>query len=241
MRSANNGPFSSNWRELLQVVGLRGLPRRRQVHDRVARRALYVTIELMAIWRGVKITVAVTLGIAALILNPWFGATSGFDYGAPEMRAAIEGTWRLTLTPNGEPRREITFRIAQGAAASQPHASSHALVRAAAACGHRSLVRTAGACLDVSDMPLEITVLARGTPEGNVTRGEFRVMATRFVAGYLDAHIADLLISASVTPTGQAEEVTVHSVAPLGHVASLKVQWLSAKDLQPATLQRIAR
>jgi hypothetical protein len=185
--------------------------------------------------------VAVTLGIAALILNPWFGVTSGFDYGAPEMRTAIEGTWRLTLTPNGEPRREITFRIAQGAAASQPHATSHALVRAAAACGRRSLVRTAGACRDTSEMPLEITVLAAGTAAGNGAGGVFRVMGTRFVTGHLDAQVTDVIISARVTPTGQAADVIAGSVAPMGHVDSLEAQELDAKHLQPATLQRMAR
>src|SRR5262249_29005542 len=95
--------------------------RRGRGFDPVARRAFCVTIELMAIRRGVKIMVAVTLGVAALILNPWFGVTGGFDYGPAEMRAAIEGTWRLTLTSNGKPRREITVRIAQGAAASEGH------------------------------------------------------------------------------------------------------------------------
>jgi hypothetical protein len=39
--------------------------------------------------RSIKVTLAVTFGLAALVLNPWFGVTSGYDYGAPEMRAAI--------------------------------------------------------------------------------------------------------------------------------------------------------
>lgn len=193
--------------------------------------------------RGVKIMVAVTLGMAALILNPWFGVTQGvhYEYGAPEMRAAIEGTWRLTLTPNGEPPREIVFRVAQGAAASQLHASRHALVRAAAACGHRALVRTAGACLDTSEMPLEITVLAGGTAAGNGARGVFRVITPRFITGDLDAQVADVIVFARITPTGQVSDVTAGSLAPMGHEASPEARHLTAENIQPATLQRIER
>lgn len=163
--------------------------------------------------RSIKVMLAVTLGLAALVLNPWFGVTSGYDYGAPEMRAAIEGTWRLTLTPNDGPRREITFRIAQGAGPKEPHASSHALVRSAAACGHRSLVKNAEACMDLSEMPLEITVLDGGTPVRAAGAARFEVPGTTFTNGWLEAQIADVYVSGRVAPNGETSEVTARETA----------------------------
>jgi hypothetical protein len=167
--------------------------------------------------RSIKVMLAVTLGLTALVLNPWFGVTSGYDYGAPEMRAAIEGTWRLTVTPNDGPRREITFRIAQGAEPKQPHASSHALVRSAAACGSRSLVRNAEACMDTSEMPLEITVLDGGTPERDARPARFAVMGTTFTHGQLEAQIADVFVTGLVAPNGETTDVTAYVTAGKQH------------------------
>jgi len=160
----------------------------------------------MAMQRSIKFTLAVTLGVAALVLNPWFGITSGYDYGAAEMRAAIEGTWRLTLTPRDGPRREIMFRIAQGAEPTQPHASTNA-VRSAAACGTRSLVRNAEACLDISRMPLEITVLDGETPVRDAN-GSFEVEGTTFNGGRLRVYIADVLVTGGITPSGEVAGVS---------------------------------
>jgi hypothetical protein len=182
----------------------------------------------MAMKRSIKVMLAVTLGLAALVLNPWFGVTSGYDYGAPEMRAAIEGTWRLTLTPSDGPRREITFRIAQGAEPKQPHASSHALVRAAAACGTRSLVKNAEACMDLSEMPLEITVLDGGASARDTIPARFAVTGTTFRSGWLEAQIADVFVTGSVTPNGETAKVTARETEG------------TRRDL-PSALQRIGR
>ncbi|HET7505253.1 MAG TPA: hypothetical protein VFK02_29745 [Kofleriaceae bacterium] len=177
--------------------------------------------------RSIKVVLAVTLGLAALVLNPWFGVTSGYDYGAPEMRAAIEGTWQLTLAPGDGPRREITFRIAQGAEPKQPQASS-GLVRPAAACGSRSLVRNAEACMDLSEMPLEITVIDGGPPAREVGSARFMVPGTTFTKGWLEAQIADVVVTGSVTPSGEASGVSARETDG------------KLRDL-PSTLRRIGR
>src|SRR4051812_39013776 len=131
------------------------------------RSACDAILPVMAMRSWIKVVLAGTLGLAALVLNPWFGVTSGFDFDEAEMRAAIEGTWRLTVPPTRGAPRDITFRIAQGTAARPSLGLSRALVSPAAACGTRSLVRNAGACLDSTDMPLEITILAGAAPAGS--------------------------------------------------------------------------
>src|ERR1041385_7384436 len=81
-----------------------------------------------------KTLLLVVFGLTALIVNPFFGcdALEGtFQYGAPEMRAAVEGTWKLRVP--GHP--EATLTIAQAAKA-EHHAARASLVRSADACGN---------------------------------------------------------------------------------------------------------
>jgi hypothetical protein len=66
-------------------------------------------------------------------------------------------------------------------------------------------------------------------------------MGHHFVRGHLDVQVADVVVFARVTPTGQAADVSVGSVPPTGHVASLEAAEVNADNLQPATLQRIER
>jgi hypothetical protein len=92
---------------------------------------------------------------AALVCNPLFGL--GADephFGAAELRAAVEGTWRLTDRTADGAEQTIAFTIAQGSAIAGAHASNRALVQPAAACGTWTLVKPAGACGDETYMPL---------------------------------------------------------------------------------------
>src|SRR5512140_605696 len=96
----------------------------------------------------------ITIGLAVLSLSPvaiWWSVTPHYDYGDTELRAAVEGTWQLTTTTG----RNLTFTIRQAKETERTHAS-RGLVQSAAACGHRTLVRSAEACMDVSEMPLVI-------------------------------------------------------------------------------------
>ena len=69
------------------------------------------------------------VGLAVLVLNPVFGVLGGPRFGAEELRAAVEGTWRLTVRGEDGAARTVTFRIAQGREVEGGHASAHALIR----------------------------------------------------------------------------------------------------------------
>src|SRR4051795_12742072 len=72
-----------------------------------------------------------------------------FQYGAAEMRAAVEGDWSLTITPDGGTAMQVTVHVEEAPTALGPTAArwpSRGFVRAAHACGTRTLVKSAGAC-----------------------------------------------------------------------------------------------
>jgi hypothetical protein len=169
--------------------------------------------------RFLKRSVVTVIALAVLVLNPVFGVLSRPDFGAAEMRAAVEGTWQLTVASPGAPPRTITFTLAQGDDPAEPTdpaepakpRDAHAawsLVRPAAACGHRSLVKTAGACRDVTDMPLEVTVIAGGGPQRQPARGMFSVTGNRFDAGYLRVSAGGVELDARLTVAGEVRDVS---------------------------------
>jgi hypothetical protein len=143
------------------------------------------------------------VAVTAFIVNPGFGCyppERAFEYDAAEMRAAVEGTWKLRI----QGRPEATLTIVQAAGAEQ-HAARASFVRSASACSQRSFVRTAGACIDESEMPLEIKVA--GMPVKTAT-GMLRVIGHEFRAGELDLHFDGMGVYAQITPSGKVESVT---------------------------------
>lgn len=197
---------------------LRNRPRRSRVMDHL----------MAAQHRFAKTSVAAAVAVAVLVLNPFFGLLrDDFHYGALEMRAAIEGTWQLTLTPAEAPPRTLTFTLAQGAEPNQTHAT-RTLVRPAAACASRSLVKSAGACKDVTDMPLEVTLIAGGQAQRQPDHAHFSVVGMQFREGDLELALADVYLSARVTPRGEVEHVSssVHDEpdAPSKDVAATLVR-----------------
>jgi hypothetical protein len=148
------------------------------------------------------------LGLAALVLNPMACIGPSFDFGATEMRAAIEGTWKVTVGKSDvSAMRELTITLEQSKEATQVHAMRSA-VPVAAACGSRSLVKNAEACMDVTHMPLAVAVLA-GAGAKIVSHGELVVPGTSFVSGQLEVMIDGELLAATITPTGIASRVTL--------------------------------
>ena len=75
-------------------------------------------------------------------------------------------------------------------------------------------------------MPLEVTLIADGGERREVEPGEFVVSGRAFHQGALQVRVAELRVSASVTPAGEAR-----SVSSLG----------DAGRTLPSTLVRIAR
>lgn len=155
--------------------------------------------------RSVLVGVAL---IAALVLSP-FSACDRFTYhfGASELRAAIEGTWQIT--PRGQPR--ITVTIMQGGA---PDHAALGWIRKAAACGDRSLIRTAGACMDTTSMPLAIAIVD-GLPRDTETHGTVLVAGSELVSANLELHLGALVVEAKVSPTGEAESWTDATIVRL--------------------------
>lgn len=102
--------------------------------------------------------------LLAFFLNPAFAcgpADPEFQYGAAEMRAAAEGTWSFSFLPTGETEaRQVTVKVTQGSqqgAASLRSPAGPRLIRAAHACGTRTLLKSASACIDSTLMPLDVT------------------------------------------------------------------------------------
>jgi len=163
-----------------------------------------------------KKTLLAAIGLTAMIVNPFFACDFGdedtsFHYTEADMRAAIEGTWRLQLPAHGKiPAREIKLSIREAKGAMEQHAAHHAgLVRTASACSQRSFVRTAGACMDESDMMLDVRVA--GTKAGDGWSGRLIVPGMRFHTAWAELHVEDFDVSAQIKPNGD-----VMSVGALG-------------------------
>ncbi|HTA19176.1 MAG TPA: hypothetical protein VK989_07770 [Polyangia bacterium] len=156
--------------------------------------------------------------VAIFFLNPGFACgppEPQYQYGAAEMRAAVEGSWSFTLTPiTAGASKTVTLRIAQSttAPAQEARAPGRAFVRAAYACGNRTLVASASACVDSSSMPLAITFVSG---DASLTNGPFSGMfiieSTTFVDGRLDLTVGSYQLSMQVRADGTIEQASVPS------------------------------
>ncbi len=163
-----------------------------------------------------RVVLAVTVGLVGLavfLVNPRFvqGVLMEDDaFDAPiagQMRAAVEGEWLLELPDYVDiDPHQIRFEVRQAGPERRSTAPS-GLVQEAAACGHHTLVRSAGACLDAWEMPLEFELIAGPAPAGKieshmVVYGNY-VGDNRFIAT-IDGKP---FFEAQLTPEGVAEEV----------------------------------
>jgi hypothetical protein len=148
--------------------------------------------------------------VALFFLNPSFAcgpAEPEFRYGATEMRAAVEGNWSFTIMPEGASGPiQVTVNVAQAAASpgGQAQAPWRGLVRPAYACGSRTLVKSASACIDVTTMPLAVTyVLGDASFASAPMSGTFEVMGTEFqtaASTMLELVLGDYRVRAQVSP-----------------------------------------
>ena len=154
-----------------------------------------------------------SLALLAFFLNPGFACSPSdepdFKYGEAEMKAAVEGTWLLTLRASDGTVSETTLQIAQSGTAQamlSPRGSGSSrtgLIRSAAACGTRTFVKSAGACIDMSELPLDIAFVS-GDPrfQGTALTGSLRIMSLIFTEGTLDLGLGGMSVWASVAPDG---------------------------------------
>ena len=146
--------------------------------------------------------------VALFFLNPTLACDGGseFQYDAADMRAAVEGTWLLTLTPEGGSAQMATVHIQQASATPGTQALSapgQGWLRQARACGTRTLVSSAGACEDLSQMPLSVNVVAGDAIfTGVATKGMFTVYGLAFASGQVDLTFGDRQVSFTLDPAG---------------------------------------
>jgi hypothetical protein len=168
------------------------------------------------------------LPVAAFLLNPSVACSDdepGFQFGAAEMRAAVAGDWSFTITPTGGDATQVTVNIDQAAApATAARAPGVALVRAAHACGNRTLVKSAGACLEVTQMPLAVTYVSGDAAFANATlSGTFNIFGLQFMTGDLDLRIGPYQVLARLNPDGTIADP---HLGPLGTTGTLAVSRL---------------
>lgn len=149
------------------------------------------------------------VAVAFFFLNPGLAcgpseSDQQFQFGAAELRTAVEGDWLVTLTPDGGGAETYHVHLAQAAA--PPSASEQlaprSLVRSAHACGSRTLVASASACVNVTEMPLAVTLAAGDPPSSGTPSGKVNVYGTQFQMGYLDLVIGSYHVAAILTPDG---------------------------------------
>jgi hypothetical protein len=143
--------------------------------------------------------------IAMFFLNPNVACVDEpeFQYGAEEMRAAVEGDWSFTITPTGGTATELTVHIEQGTAPATAQSSGSAFVRAAHACGDRTLVKSAAACIDLTKMPLAVTYVSGDAAFASARlAGNFTVYGLTFGVGDLALDLGSYIFRAGVSADG---------------------------------------
>jgi hypothetical protein len=155
--------------------------------------------------------------IAAFFLNPNLGCVGPdepqFQYGAAEMLAAIAGNWTFTITPNGGTATAMTvqFDEADNVPGATAQASGRSLIRAAHACGSRTLVKSAGACEDISSMPLAITFVSGDPSLMNAPlSADFIVFGTTFQGGSLELWVGSYQVEASLLRDGTVMNTSLY-------------------------------
>lgn len=135
-----------------------------------------------------------TVLIAILALNPIVGCDR-FSYNETDMKRVIEGHWTLTLE-----KRELDMTIRESRTA-QRHASRNGMFNTAEACGTRSFVNTADACVDDTEMVVDVAIGSA------VNHGTFRVFGTSFERGTLEVEVDKIYVSAHFDARGDVLDV----------------------------------
>jgi hypothetical protein len=152
--------------------------------------------------RGLSLSL---LFIAALVLNPFFACGTSFSFSLADVERALAGTWHAKVTKNGE-TTSVSFRIEAGVDANKQSRARH-LVRPAAACGKRTLVKSAAACKDVTNVPLVLIAL----DDGRKMKGELSITGTRFERALARFDLGNASLDAQISSSGDA---TAFSTSP---------------------------
>jgi hypothetical protein len=146
--------------------------------------------------------------VVVFFLNPGFACSDEpqFQYGDAEMRAAVGGDWSFTITPAGGAATEVTVHVDQAVTApgtTAAAAPARSAIRAANACGTRTLVKGAAACVDSSQMPLTVTFVAGDDAfQSAALSGELTVFGLAFATGNLNLTLGAYQVMATVNADG---------------------------------------
>jgi hypothetical protein len=158
------------------------------------------------------------IGFTVLIINPGFACgpsdpADNFEYGETEMVAAVEGTWRLTISrPEGP--SVITFSLEKGPAPTA--APSGAFVSPPGVtpqCGSRTFMRPAAACFSMSSLALAANVVeAEPAIDATTGNGYFLVYGLTYSGGQIELKFgADLLLTANLNASNAVTLSVVQS------------------------------
>ncbi|HWO24507.1 MAG TPA: hypothetical protein VNO30_37450 [Kofleriaceae bacterium] len=147
-----------------------------------------------------KLVVA-AVAVAVFLITPYFlyQRVTAYGFGEAEMRRAVEGTWTLELTTAAGAQRSITLEIEQARSAARAE-RERGWIRSAAACGSRTFIRSADACVDASMMDLKLTAIGDDRP--TLLRGQLMVTGKSFQRGQLDLEIDGRLVVAQISSAG---------------------------------------
>lgn len=135
---------------------------------------------------------------ATLLINPAYltgcGASGinspSYDFGEAELSALVEGAYTGVVTLDDGGKGQLTLTIKQSATAYEPFASIWDVlpINSALACGDRSLIKGAQACINTTTMPIEgdITINRldeQGQPTQDAIISAQPVRGQAFVAG----------------------------------------------------------
>jgi hypothetical protein len=149
------------------------------------------------------------LGLSVFLFNP-AACEPDFDYGAEEMTAAVEGTWRVSVQPTSGPAYDFTLRLQQASAVARAggDAAPSLVGRTALACGKRTLIKGAGACLTATEMPLAGQVLEG--PDALKTapvNGILTVLSRTFTNAALGFEVGSYVVNGRLSSTGEASHL----------------------------------
>jgi hypothetical protein len=115
------------------------------------------------------------LSALVFLVNPGLGCGGGpssFQFGEAEMRAAVDGRWRISWSVAGGASSTVTVQISgatedwdsgvdSAMRSAMRSAGRHSFVRSAAACESRSFfVKSAAACMDDTRMSLRVVYVS---------------------------------------------------------------------------------
>jgi hypothetical protein len=163
--------------------------------------------------------------VALFFLNPSFACSSEpeYQFGAAEMRAAVEGAWTLVITPTGGMPVRVRVQVSQAtpSVGTTPSARSVDLVRPAHACGSRTLLAAASACVDATVMPLAVSFVdGDAVFSGAWMAGQFTVYGSTFVQGSLELDLGSYQFLANVNADGS---LLNPQLGPMGYPGTLTV------------------